>query len=293
MKLNEEQLVELSLIAQEATLRAGEIVKQYFQKSILVHQKEGGESLASQVFTEADIESQNKILEVLDFTFSEFDLGLLTEEAEDDSSRFEKDYFWCVDPLDGTLPFTEGKSGFSISVALVSKEGIPVIGVVYDPIVNHLYRAISGEGVYKNDTLWNFKNDKCSSNLSFYTDRSFLSHASFPKVKEALDSLRKELTLEDLEIIGYGGAVMNAIWALENHPACYFKFPKSNKGGGSLWDFAATVCIYRELGANTSDMYGKTLSLNSDQSIFMNEVGVLYATDHRISDFLLEMYKDL
>ena len=50
-----------------------------------------------------------------------YDLALLTEESEDDRSCFEKDYFWCIDPLDGTLPFTRNEAGYSVSIGLVAE----------------------------------------------------------------------------------------------------------------------------------------------------------------------------
>jgi fructose-1,6-bisphosphatase/inositol monophosphatase family enzyme len=65
--------------------------------------------------------AQAAVLEVLAPTFKAYDLGLLTEELADDGSRFEKDYFWSIDPLDGTLPFTQGKPGYAVSIALVRR----------------------------------------------------------------------------------------------------------------------------------------------------------------------------
>ena len=47
--------------------------------------------------------------------------------------RLELNYFWCIDPLDGTLPFIEGKVGYAVSIGLVSRDGTPLIGVVCDP----------------------------------------------------------------------------------------------------------------------------------------------------------------
>ena len=46
-----------------------------------------------------------------------------------------------------------------------------------------------------------------------------------------------------------GGAVLNACQVLEHPPALYFKRPKKQPGGGSLWDFAATACLFEEAGA--------------------------------------------
>ena len=77
-------------------------------------------------------------------------MGLISEELKDDSSRFENEFYWCIDPLDGTLPFTEQVDGYAVSIALVSREGIPVLGVVYNPEKNDLYTAVKGEGAYKN-----------------------------------------------------------------------------------------------------------------------------------------------
>ncbi len=75
------------------------------------------------------------------------------------------------------------------------------------------------------------------------------------------------------------GAAMNAMQVLENPPGCYFKFPKPQQGGGSLWDFAATAAIFNECAAVASDFYGAPLELNRADSTFMNHRGVLYAPD--------------
>jgi len=47
---------------------------------------------------------------------------------------------------------------------------------------------------------------------------------------------------------GYGAAI-NAMQVLDNPPGFYFKFPKPQEGGGSLWDFAASAAIFNECGA--------------------------------------------
>ncbi|MDF3128359.1 inositol monophosphatase family protein [Kiritimatiellaeota bacterium B1221] len=80
-------------------------------------------SLASAVVSELDREAQDLILTELEESVGRFDLGILAEESEDSQDRFEKEYFWCIDPLDGTLPFLEGKTGYAVSIALLSREG--------------------------------------------------------------------------------------------------------------------------------------------------------------------------
>ena len=77
---------------------------------------------------------------------------------------------------------------------------------------------------------------------------------------------------------------MNALHVLENSPACYFKFPKPEEGGGSVWDFAATAAIFNECGAAASDFHGEALELNRADSTFMNHRGVLFAPDAALAE---------
>ena len=147
MQLDSQQLNTLADVAGEAALQAGALIRTFTAGEVEVFRKEGGDSLASQVVTEVDERSQAVILEHLESTIVSYDLALLTEELTDDGSRFEKDYFWCIDPLDGTLPFTQGKPGYAVAIALVRRDGVPMIGVVYDPVLDRLYRAVSGQGL--------------------------------------------------------------------------------------------------------------------------------------------------
>ena len=78
------------------------------------------------------------------------------------------------------------------------------------------------------------------------------------------------------EIAG-AGSVLNGILVLENGPACMLKLPKKENGGGCLWDFAATACIYQELGLPATDFGGGRLDLNRKDGSFMNQEGVFYA----------------
>jgi myo-inositol-1(or 4)-monophosphatase len=116
---------------------------------LTLNTKNGGASLAAQVVTEVDHLSQDIILKTLHPSCLIYDLALLSEESPDDNQRLQKDYFWCIDPLDGTLPFIESVPGYSVSIALVSREGQSMLGVVYDPVTQTLYHAIQGQGLGK------------------------------------------------------------------------------------------------------------------------------------------------
>ena len=293
MQLDSAQLLLLTNLAAEAAVKAGKYIQRRAQDSLTVEHKSGGDSEASQVVTEVDRQAQSLILEVLMLSFSSYDLGLLTEESEDDNSRFAKDYFWCIDPLDGTLPFIESSPGYSVSIALVAKDGTPTVGVIYDPVESALYHAILGDGAHKNGNSWKVKSQPPNDKLTVISDRSFLQHPQFKEIDIGYREISKATGLNNVDLISYGGGAMNACWVLEHNPACYFKFPKVDKGGGSVWDYAASACILSEAGVHVSDIHGQKLDLNRVDSTFMNHRGVLYASNSKIANHIMTLYKKL
>jgi len=280
MILNNNDLKKLAVFAKKAALSAGEIISKAQGKPIEVNSKIGGENIASNVVTEIDFKAQEAILQVLEPTLKEYDLGLLTEESADDSSRFEKDYFWCIDPLDGTLCFSRNEDGYSTSIALVSKSGIPVIGVVFNPRTKTLYNAIKRGGAFKNDLPFRLKNK--SNVLTLLYDQSFLRIKNYEQEIKNLENLAKELGLNEVKLHHLGGAVMNGIITIELAPAIYYKHPKKALGGGSLWDFAASSIIQSEAGGFNSDYYNNELDLNRKDSTFMNHKGVIYSSSEKL-----------
>jgi fructose-1,6-bisphosphatase/inositol monophosphatase family enzyme len=275
MLLNTEQLEELCKVAIEAASMAGELIASRSKEKLTVNNKDGADSLASQVFTEVDLACDKLISEHLEPTIKKYDLAILTEETTDNKSRFEKDYFWCVDPLDGTLPFIEQTDGYSVSIGLVDRNGVPHIGVIYNPVDSTLHHAIKGLGAFKNQNIW--KIDEPKTDITLVCDRTFINHPNFDAQVKQLESY----SANSPRIISHGGATMNAIWVLENHPAVYFKYPKKEDGAGSLWDFAASACIFNEIGAYAKSFNGDELDLNRKDSTFMNHKGVLYMSDRK------------
>ena len=121
MSLSENDLKLLVGYASQAARLAGEVIASSRPES--VEHKETGHSRASQVVTEVDRRAEELILQTLAPSIERFDLAVLSEESPDDKRRLHKAYFWCIDPLDGTLPFIEDKPGYAISIALVSRSG--------------------------------------------------------------------------------------------------------------------------------------------------------------------------
>jgi 3'(2'), 5'-bisphosphate nucleotidase len=96
--------------------------------------------------TIADKLSHQKISEGLLTT----GLPILSEEGKsiDFNERKNWKLFWMVDPLDGTKEFIKKNGEFTVNIALI-KDGIPVLGVVYAPVLNTIYFGAENFGSYK------------------------------------------------------------------------------------------------------------------------------------------------
>jgi len=286
---------ELDLLCQcaiAAAYQAGHIIASHAGRRIAVGNKIGGSSLAAQVVTEVDHLSQQTILQSLRSACEMFDLAVLSEEQADDGSRLRKDYFWSIDPLDGTLPFVQGVPGYSVSIALVERSGTALIGVVYDPLARTLYRAVQNAGAWRDSHPLALPVAR-GSVLKFITDKSFAADPLYPKTLAELERLAVALGYAGANLILQGGAALNACQVLTAAPACYFKFPKPQPGGGSVWDYAATACLFREAGAIACDMFGRALVLNPAGSLSMNHCGVLYCADQTLAAAMVELYRKL
>ena len=292
MQLSSKDLTLLSDQAIAAAEKAGALITERAGQSIPVQQKIGGDHLASQVVTEVDFLSQEIILEVLNPTCVSYDLALLTEEETDDKKRLEKDYFWCIDPLDGTLPFINSTPGYAVSIALVSRSGESQIGVIFDPVKQTLYSAVRGQGALRNSQSWHLPSTdgEEKNKLTMVCDPSSIEYIKDPQIMKAVEKIASDFDLAGVDIISQGGAAMNACWVIENYPACYFKFPKPQDGGGSLWDFAATACLFHELGAIACDFQGQALDLNRADSTFMNHRGVIFDAEPSRVEAIRAMY---
>ena len=57
------------------------------------------------------------------------------------------DTYFLVDPLDGTKEFIRGGDDYTVNIGLIA-EGVPRLGVVYQPAVDKLWAGLVGEGAF-------------------------------------------------------------------------------------------------------------------------------------------------
>ncbi len=131
---------------------AGELALSYFRDlpRLSVENKAGSHDVVS----EADREAEVLIRKRISARFSED--GILGEELG--FTNEGADYNWVVDPIDGTQMFLSGIPSWCVSIAVV-KEGVPVVGVVYDPNSEECYAAATGLGATLNGRALEVNND--------------------------------------------------------------------------------------------------------------------------------------
>lgn len=127
-----------------AAKEAGKVILEVYRGEIDVTYKEDDTPL-----TLADERAHAAILNSLS-SGSGRDIPILSEEGKQTlyQERRQWEYFWLVDPLDGTKEFVKRSDEFSVNVALIHR-GRPVVGVVFLPAVDRIYFAADGLGSFK------------------------------------------------------------------------------------------------------------------------------------------------
>jgi myo-inositol-1(or 4)-monophosphatase len=164
--------------------------------------------------------------------------GWLSEETVDDPSRLGKGLIWLVDPIDGTRDFIRGRTGWAVSVALISA-GKPLIGLLVAPARGETWSAVAGQGAWLN-----------GRQLAAST-RADLAEARVPA-----DSLPRED--RDLTMVEKPNSIALRIAMVADDRADLL----ATLRWGFEWDVAAAALIAREAGAAVTDAFGQPLSYN-------------------------------
>ena len=127
-----------------AASQAGKKILQVYHGDIDVTYKEDDSPL-----TVADKQAHQTIVHFLS-SVANTNIPILSEEGKDIpyKERTDWEYFWLVDPLDGTKEFIQRRDEFTVNIALIEKTR-PIAGIVYPPALGSLYLAAEGLGSFK------------------------------------------------------------------------------------------------------------------------------------------------
>ncbi|MFA7302133.1 MAG: inositol monophosphatase [Candidatus Paceibacterota bacterium] len=167
--------------------------------------------------------------------------------GEEESCRKESPWQLVVDPVDGTFPFTWGMPVATFMAALLF-EGVPVIGVIYDPFTDRMFSAERGKGAHMNGRSLRV------SQAATRGERPIVGYVSWPdspynvlKVMHYLEE--RGITSINLCSIGYIEV------AVATGELAGTVFP-----GTAHHDTAPGHIIVDEAGGRVTDVHGKLLT---------------------------------
>lgn len=129
-------------VAIQAALKAGKQLAMHFNRPIELHEKDS----LGDIVTEMDYMAEQIIRDEIVACFPEHQIS----GEEFGHNGLSSDWLWSIDPLDGTNNFAIGLPIFSVSITLIYQLE-PVLGVIYEPLVDRLYVTAKDEGAYCNN----------------------------------------------------------------------------------------------------------------------------------------------
>ena len=164
--------------------------------------------------------------------------GWLSEETVDAPERLAGDLLWLVDPIDGTRDYIRGRTGWAVSVALVSA-GRPLLGMLSAPARDEFWHGEAGRGSWRNGAPL------------IASQRRELPGARVPaRISSTVDS--------DLVFVDQPNSIALRIAMVAADEADMV----ATLRWGFEWDIGAAALIAREAGAATSDAFGQPLNYN-------------------------------
>lgn len=168
----------------------------------------------------------------------------------DQRANFE--YFWLVDPLDGTKEFIDKNGEFTVNIALVHKNS-PVLGVVFAPCLNELYWSFKGGGSFRSKYNEIERLKAGSFKLTDNNIRVVISRSHLNKqTKELVDNLIEPVLISK-------GSSLKFLMLASGEADYYPRLSTTME-----WDTAAAQIILEEAGGKLLDLFGEKLRYNKE-----------------------------
>lgn len=239
-------------IATEAALSAGAILQSYWGNLESVQEK----GRPGDLVTEADAAAEAAVITILKRHFP--DHQILAEESGHQGNAVSR-FLWAIDPLDGTTNYAHQYPFSATSIALLI-DGVPQVGVIFDPFHQELFRAAKGLGatlnrkpiqVSKTNTLaqsllvTGFAYDRRETPDNNYAEFCHLTHLTQGVRRGGSASI-------DLAYVACGR--LDGYW----------------ERGLSPWDIAAGIVLVQEAGGQVSAYDQSPIDLSSGRILATN-----------------------
>lgn len=210
-------------------------------------------------------------------------IPVLSEESKLPAYAVRKTWkrYWIIDPLDGTKEFIKRNGEFTVNIALI-EEGVPVLGVVYVPVMDLTYAGLQDEGA------WKIKAGK-KEVIRVRSMSSILEQkhpvavvASRSHGADEVDRFLKKISqhIGNYELKNMGSSLKLCLVA-EGQADIYPRLALTSE-----WDTAAAQAVVEAAGGKVMDIHFKTLRYNQKDDILNPFFYVVGDTDYHWESLL-------
>jgi myo-inositol-1(or 4)-monophosphatase len=225
----------------EAVQAGAAELQRFFNGTFKITNKEG----INNPVTEADHASEKAIIDIIQKAYP--DHFILTEESGE--IKTDSEYKWIIDPIDGTINFSNGIPICCVSIG-VEKDGEIILGAVYNPLMNEMFFAEKGMGATLNDKKISVSSKTSISNSCLVTGfpYTYLDTPNGPL------QVFEKLIRQGIPVRRLGSAALDLCWTAAGRFDGFYEHKLQ------AWDSAAGFLIVEEAGGTVTGFDGKRYS---------------------------------
>ncbi len=208
--------------------------------------------------TQYDVAVEQFVLEKLMAAFPEH--TLVGEESHEGSYHYDKVIY--IDPIDGTTNFVHGFPHLALSIG-VWEQGVPVMAVVYNPILEEMFWAVRGEGAYLGEKRLSVSRQHLLQQSLIGTGFPYAKVDAGIEYRWVIDCLSNLLPhIRDIRRLG--AAAVDLCYLAEGRIDAFYEIDLKP------WDVAAGILILLEAGGVVSDVLGEGYGFDSKSIVASN-----------------------
>lgn len=231
-------------------------IKSSFSTELIIESK----SEANDLVTNIDKETEQFFIQHIKRDFPNH--RIFGEEGFGDDIQNLDGYVWLLDPIDGTMNFIHQKKNFAISLGIY-KNGVGILGYIYNVMDDDLLSATLDEGAYFNDVQIpsveeaNVNQAIIGMNASWVVPNKYIEHEGMVKLLQSARGTRS-----------YGSAAIEISYVVTGKLDAYMSMRLSP------WDIAGGMVIAKEVGAIVTTLGNEPINLLEQNTFIVSKPGL-------------------
>jgi len=156
-------------------------------------------------------------------------------------------YHWYIDPLDGTTNFAHRFPVFAVSIARSGPDLRPLLGAIYDPLRDEMFKAVRGGGAYLNGRRLHVS---AISELAQALSITGFPYNRWTNPDNNVDNF-ENFVLRAQGVRRVGSAALDLAYLAAGRVDVYWE------SGPHPWDVQAGLLCVEEAGGRVTDFHGE------------------------------------